>query len=420
MSIRLYSTLSRRLEELPPPPGPIRMYVCGSTVYQRVARRQLAAVRARDVAAALAARARLRGHARPQHHRRQRQRSTRRRRSSARAAASSPARRREWYLEDTGDLGLGLPDVEPRATETIPEIVAFIERADRRGHGVRVARATSTSASPRYPDYGQLSGAAARRHGRAGAEPAEGGSARLRTLEGAEAARGRRRGTRRGGPAGRAGTSSARRWPRSTSARASRSTAAGSTSSSHTTRTSSPSRARAATRSRRSGCTTGCSSSATRRCRSRSGNVVTLRNVLDTWGRETAAALPHERALAEAGRLHRRDAGAGADAGWQASANALALPERDAAGATGRSSRQRSRTTSTRRPRSRCCIDGASRGARDLLARGLDLFGLADASSRCRAEIEELRRGARRLAAAKDWEAADCERATRSTRADGR
>ena len=36
MSIRLYSTLSRKLEELPPPPGPIRMYVCGSTVYARV------------------------------------------------------------------------------------------------------------------------------------------------------------------------------------------------------------------------------------------------------------------------------------------------------------------------------------------------------------------------------------------------
>ena len=35
MSIRLYSTLSRRLEELPAPPGPIGMYVCGPTVYQR-------------------------------------------------------------------------------------------------------------------------------------------------------------------------------------------------------------------------------------------------------------------------------------------------------------------------------------------------------------------------------------------------
>src|SRR5438477_6713866 len=34
--VRLYNTLSRRLEELPAPPGPVRMYVCGSTVYKRV------------------------------------------------------------------------------------------------------------------------------------------------------------------------------------------------------------------------------------------------------------------------------------------------------------------------------------------------------------------------------------------------
>jgi cysteinyl-tRNA synthetase len=34
--VQLYSTLTRELEELPQPPGPIRMYVCGSTVYQRV------------------------------------------------------------------------------------------------------------------------------------------------------------------------------------------------------------------------------------------------------------------------------------------------------------------------------------------------------------------------------------------------
>ena len=33
--MKLYSTLSRDLEELPAPPGPIRMYFCGPTVYQR-------------------------------------------------------------------------------------------------------------------------------------------------------------------------------------------------------------------------------------------------------------------------------------------------------------------------------------------------------------------------------------------------
>src|SRR5947199_3054021 len=34
--MRLYDTFTRRLQELPPPPGPIRMYVCGPTVYQRI------------------------------------------------------------------------------------------------------------------------------------------------------------------------------------------------------------------------------------------------------------------------------------------------------------------------------------------------------------------------------------------------
>ena len=34
--MRLYSSFSRRLEEAPPPPGPIGMYFCGPTVYQRI------------------------------------------------------------------------------------------------------------------------------------------------------------------------------------------------------------------------------------------------------------------------------------------------------------------------------------------------------------------------------------------------
>src|SRR5207248_4459138 len=33
--VRLYNTLARQVDELPPPPGPVRMYVCGPTVYAR-------------------------------------------------------------------------------------------------------------------------------------------------------------------------------------------------------------------------------------------------------------------------------------------------------------------------------------------------------------------------------------------------
>ena len=34
--MRLFDTYTRALVELPPPPGPIRIYVCGPTVYQRI------------------------------------------------------------------------------------------------------------------------------------------------------------------------------------------------------------------------------------------------------------------------------------------------------------------------------------------------------------------------------------------------
>ena len=34
-----------------------------------------------------------------------------------------------WYFEDTGDLGLGMPDHVPLATEHVPQMVALLEQA---------------------------------------------------------------------------------------------------------------------------------------------------------------------------------------------------------------------------------------------------------------------------------------------------
>jgi cysteinyl-tRNA synthetase len=48
---------------------------------------------------------------------------------SARLAADASG----WYIEDTDLLGLGRPDHEPKATETVPEIVALIEELVGRG-----------------------------------------------------------------------------------------------------------------------------------------------------------------------------------------------------------------------------------------------------------------------------------------------
>jgi cysteinyl-tRNA synthetase len=151
--MRLYSTLTRRLEELPPPPGPVRMYFCGPTVYQRA---HIGNARPFVVGMWLRAWLRARGYdatlvhnitdvndkiydAAPG--------------KSAQLAADAT----EWYLEDTADLGLGMPDSLPRATESVPGIVHFIEQLVDSGHAYPVEGDVYFSVAS-DPEYGRLSG----------------------------------------------------------------------------------------------------------------------------------------------------------------------------------------------------------------------------------------------------------------------
>jgi cysteinyl-tRNA synthetase len=62
-----------------------------------------------------------------------------------------------WYLQDTGDLGLGMPDEMPLATETIPEIVALIEELVESGHAYPVDGDVYFRVA-NFADYGRLSG----------------------------------------------------------------------------------------------------------------------------------------------------------------------------------------------------------------------------------------------------------------------
>jgi cysteinyl-tRNA synthetase len=150
--VRLYSTLSRRLEELPPPPGPIRMYFCGPTVYQRA---HIGNARPFVLGMWLRSWLRHRGYdatfvhnitdvndkiydAAPG--------------ASAELAASAT----EWYLEDTGALGLGMPDALPRATEAIPSIVSFIEKLVAAGRAYEAGGDVYFSVAT-DPGYGRLS-----------------------------------------------------------------------------------------------------------------------------------------------------------------------------------------------------------------------------------------------------------------------
>jgi len=149
---RLYNTLTRRLEELPAPPGPIRMYFCGPTVY---ARAHVGNARPFVVGMWLRAWLRRRGYDVTLVHNIT-DINDKIYKAAPGASAELAERATQWYLEDTDDLGLGRPDHLPRATETVPQIVRFISELidldyayDAEGDVYfRVAR---------YPEYGQLS-----------------------------------------------------------------------------------------------------------------------------------------------------------------------------------------------------------------------------------------------------------------------
>ena len=151
--MRLYNTATRRLDELPAPPGPIRMYFCGPTVYQRI---HVGNARPFVVSMWLKRWLEHSGYdvtlvenitdindkiylAAPG--------------NSAQLAADAA----QWYIEDTEDLGLGRPDYEPKATETIPEIVALIAELVELGLAYPAGGDVYFRVD-RFPEYGALSG----------------------------------------------------------------------------------------------------------------------------------------------------------------------------------------------------------------------------------------------------------------------
>ena len=60
------------------------------------------------------------------------------------------------YRADMGALGVSRPDIEPLATQTIPEMIAMMERLIQNGHAYE-AEGHVLFNVPSYPDYGQLS-----------------------------------------------------------------------------------------------------------------------------------------------------------------------------------------------------------------------------------------------------------------------
>src|SRR5438477_50374 len=151
--MRLYNTLSRQIEELPPPPGPIRMYFCGPTVYQRA---HIGNARPFVLGMWLRNWLRTRGYEATLVHNIT-DVNDKIYDAAPGASAQLAAQATEWYLKDTGDLGLGVPDGLPKATEHIDGIERFIEELVARDYAYAVEGDVYFSVA-RDPDYGRLSG----------------------------------------------------------------------------------------------------------------------------------------------------------------------------------------------------------------------------------------------------------------------
>jgi cysteinyl-tRNA synthetase len=151
--MRLYSTLARDLVDLPEVPGPIGMYVCGPTVY---ARAHIGNARPYVIAVWYKRWLRERGYDVTLVHN-----ITDVNDKIYEAAPGASAARAEeathWYFEDTGRFGLDEVDHWPKATETIVEIVAFIVDLIERGYAYEVDGDVYFRVS-RWEEYGRLSG----------------------------------------------------------------------------------------------------------------------------------------------------------------------------------------------------------------------------------------------------------------------
>jgi cysteinyl-tRNA synthetase len=158
MSLRIYNTLSRELEEFSPlQPGRVRMYVCGMTVYDychlgharsmvafdvvqrwlKVSGFEVEYVRnITDIDDKIIRRAVENG-------------------ESIRALTD---RMIQALHEDADALGIERPTHEPRATEYVPQMLSMIATLEQKGLAYRSTNGDVNYAVRKFPGYGKLSG----------------------------------------------------------------------------------------------------------------------------------------------------------------------------------------------------------------------------------------------------------------------
>jgi cysteinyl-tRNA synthetase len=158
MSLRIYNTLSRELEDFSPlQPGRVRMYVCGMTVYDYCHLGHARSMIAFDVV--------------------QRWLKTsgleveyvrnitdiddkiiRRAVENGESIRALTDRMIQALHEDADALGIERPTHEPRATEYVPQMLAMISTLEQKGLAYRSTNGDVNYAVRKFPGYGKLSG----------------------------------------------------------------------------------------------------------------------------------------------------------------------------------------------------------------------------------------------------------------------
>ena len=150
--MRLSSTLQRELVELPGE-GRIGMYVCGPTVYQRA---HIGNARPYVVGAWVARWLRAQGREVTLVHNIT-DVNDKIYDAAPGASAQRAAEATEWSLEDVGRFGLDAVDHFPKVTETMDEIIAFVAELVERDYAYEVEGDVYFRVA-RWPEYGRLSG----------------------------------------------------------------------------------------------------------------------------------------------------------------------------------------------------------------------------------------------------------------------
>lgn len=154
--LKLHNTLSGRIEEIVPPEGqPVKMYVCGPTVYSRAHIGNFRTFVATDVL-----RRTLRFLGQPVF---EVMNITDVDDRIIQLASEKGTNIQEFtalptsaYLEDLATLRMEIPEVMPKATEHVPEMVSLIERLMARGHTYTVDGSVYFRIAS-FPAYGGLS-----------------------------------------------------------------------------------------------------------------------------------------------------------------------------------------------------------------------------------------------------------------------